>query len=650
MNASVTTNNRLLIRQFQAQYLVSREHPAPERIKSRLDEIVTRDLAQTLATALAPWFSNSGSGLWLIRNLNVKLDVSIAWEQQQLARALASRIARSLATSVQGGSDGENILWFPSRAAYLARFLVDVAEGAAWSKWCYESFEGLRLLPLSATMRTAICERAATGKEALYQLTNDELSKVLSSLTIQDARRILDSFTDDTTAGEEFRCLQAAWDTMQKELPDAGDEWRNAMKLYLAASRDRTDVGGLPLRTAVLALLRLARCLAGGSPSEGGKLLAALACGDRAALYAAAGAASAEMLLPLFRCPPEWVQEVGQTLLGRNAGPATDETSTLGPRYTPFGGIFLLLPLLDELPLEEATSGWPDAGEVAAVALVRFLLLIKCCGQSCVQRVFYDPLVRDLMGIPPSISPTILADWQASISRANLQTLLETMTIWHRERGTVQDRTWVLARIPAPGSHVVVLIDGARGIWLFAGGYHPRKPEQVLEPLRACLAQCEQESPVLFSDPAFIKVLHSAFPGQQVVSLHDDAARTMAAENQQLGEILARLGKLPADLSHLSLPKSLGLTLSFDRALSVAAQSLMRAFAWRLPGFAGSNLPYLYSNFLDLAGSVEEEPARQVVRLGRPPLNLILSMTGMARKTYALSWLDERPFALFPEG
>jgi len=37
------------------------------------------------------------------------------------------------------------------------------------------------------------------------------------------------------------------------------------------------------------------------------------------------------------------------------------------------------------------------------------------------------------------------------------------------------------------------------------------------------------------------------------------------------------------------------------------------------------------------------------VRLGRPPLHLILTMTGMLRKVYRLSWLDDRPFALFPE-
>ena len=74
---------------------------------------------------------------------------------------------------------------------------------------------------------------------------------------------------------------------------------------------------------------------------------------------------------------------------------------------------------------------------------------------------------------------------------------------------------------------------------------------------------------------------------------------------------------------------------------------LLRQIAYRLPGFAGSNLPYLFGNFFDFAANIEEEPARRVVRLGQPPLHLVLNMTGMNRQSYRLSWLDERPFALF---
>ena len=96
-------------------------------------------------------------------------------------------------------------------------------------------------------------------------------------------------------------------------------------------------------------------------------------------------------------------------------------------------------------------------------------------------------------------------------------------------------------------------------------------------------------------------------------------------------------------------PARLKIARPLDRALSIAAQHLLRGMAWRLPGFAGSNLPYLSKNFLEFAATLDEDPARRVARVGRPPLHLILSMTGMTRQAYRLSWLDERPFALFQE-
>ena len=42
--------------------------------------------------------------------------------------------------------------------------------------------------------------------------------------------------------------------------------------------------------------------------------------------------------------------------------------------------------------------------KLCRVALLRFLLLVKCCGQPRARRVFSDPLLRDLMGIPPALS------------------------------------------------------------------------------------------------------------------------------------------------------------------------------------------------------------------------------------------------------
>jgi drug/metabolite transporter superfamily protein YnfA len=701
MKMVLPETSRLQIQRFRAHYLVSSAHPWPERVKAHLDDTVTHHLSQTLSTLLSPWFSDADPSLWLIRRLQIALDVNAGWERESLARAWAAQIRRWLDTTLRAGSDGENVVWFPDRAAYLGRFVVDVTQGRAWSKWYYEAFEGLRPLPISATLRTAICDQPTVGRAALLQLPASELQQVLRALTASDARRILDGIAADASQEDEVRCLQAAWSVWEsvEGTSDTGiEEWHRALRIYLQASRGMADVGGPPLRGAVLALLCLARCLLHGAMARGQEVLVALVQEDLSALYLAAGTADAEVLLPWRRCSPAWVREVGETLLARRTGQATDQRATVeGPSYTAFGGLFLVLPLLDELPLVNATHGWPDTEDAAAVALVRFLLLVKCCGRNRAHRAFSDPLLRDLLGMPPALALDTLAGWQAGISAAHQQQFLETLEAWYRERGAVGGAAQVLVRIPAHGAPVGILLDSARGVWVYAGGYSPRKPARLLDqlllflpsPLRGIGANLsckswhqapisppatrgkffpnpsplegeggdgregadgeEQASPVLLSDPVFLDALHAAYSEARILSLLDEAIVPMAEADPRLAEILARLHKLPGDFAYLSLPSTFGLASSLDRTLSVAAQGLMRAFAWRLPGFAGSNLPYLYTNFLDCAGSLEEEPTRRVVRLGRPPLHLVLYLTGMARAAYCVSWLDDRPLALFPE-
>src|SRR5699024_7186270 len=138
----------------------------------------------------------------------------------------------------------------------------------------------------------------------------------------------------------------------------------------------------------------------------------ALIDGDLATLHLSASSESAELLSPLLVCPRTWITEVIETLSSGETSRARDAPAeTIDRRDTSLGGIFLLLPLLDELPLDEATAGWLPADEVPATNLVRFLLLSKSCGHLRAQIAFRDPLVRDLLLIPPAISPSLISEW-----------------------------------------------------------------------------------------------------------------------------------------------------------------------------------------------------------------------------------------------
>ena len=84
--------------------------------------------------------------------------------------------------------------------------------------------------------------------------------------------------------------------------------------------------------------------------------------------------------------------------------------SDLPPPAPLLARCFLILPRLDELPLAEATRNWPHAEEAAAISLVRWLVLLKCCGSENSERAFYDPLLRELLLIPPSVVSRSIAN------------------------------------------------------------------------------------------------------------------------------------------------------------------------------------------------------------------------------------------------
>jgi hypothetical protein len=637
--------NRLRVRRFRAQYLIPGTHPAPERVKAAIDASITGGLSRTLGAMLSRMFSDSDAGVWLIRRLPIDLDVNVAWEREALRRALAERVAGALADTIRSGADGQNVLWFPDRAAYLASFLSDRADGRG-EQWYYEPFAGLRPLAVSAALRTAVCDEPQTGASALLRLGPDALRRVLAALNVQDAGRVLEVLAGDAPAGDPARCLESAWTAWQGLLrtPLDGADARDALRLYLVSSAGGT--AGPALRAAALALVRLTRRLDAARPEEGARLLSALAGDDLAALYLATATADAEALAPLRLAPPEWLREVGQVLLARRRPAAAAAPAAPGPIDTPFGGAFLLLPLLDELPLAEATDGWPDAGDTPPAVLARFLVLIKSFGSGWAAAAFWDPLLRDLLGISPAVGAETLRGWQARLTAAGRRRFLETLEDWHAGRGAVLLNTQLLVRAGTKDRPLAVLIDAARGVWRRVGRYPLGRPARLVRRFQSLLARVRPGG-LLLCDPVFVEPLRAACADQIVLALGDPVPEE-GPEGAAASEVLSRLGRLPDDVAFLQLSPILGIRAALDYTLSVATQGLLRSFAWKLPGFGRAHLPYLFGNFLDFPASLEEQPAQRVVALGRPPLGLVLNMTGMNRGTYRPGWLDDKPFALFP--
>jgi hypothetical protein len=292
-------------------------------------------------------------------------------------------------------------------------------------------------------------------------------------------------------------------------------EWatrRAALRVFAAACRD----GAAPnpaLKGASLAAVRCAQVL---DRPDADQIAEMLRTRNLAAIFQLLGAADGDLLAPVIRHPEEWIAAVSARRPAA-ASPGADV------RSTPFGGAFLLLPVLDTAPM-------------AGGAPVRFLVLLKCLGGVRALHAFADPVLRGLMGIDDAATPADAQQWQQAIQSLD----------------------------PAP--------------------------------------------------------------------LHDIA-----------GERLAQY------LAYTEFPAELRVPARADFALDAWAIEVLRRFARKLPGFAHTPPGHLFTNFLDFRAWIADEGARQTVRMCRPPLAVILNMTGLSRFEYELSWLTGRKFALFSE-
>jgi hypothetical protein len=628
---------------------VAADHPDPQRLRAKLDGAVVNALPRLITSLLNPPCPLTDERVWLIRNLHLDLEVNAARDIDQVARVWGESLTRRLSAVMRAGADGETALCFQHRAAYLARFLVDCSSGWAWGRWYYEAFQGLKLLPTSAAIRTAILDHPTTGLAALQHLTPAECGQVLSGLTTHDASLMVEQLARPGATCDEESTMQAVWNLWQRHRAEHLTHdgfWRMALHLLVAISREQPAMVGPTLVQSIQAVIRCGELMEKASHPD--ELATALMSGQPATLYKVVGPTDGELLSPFLRCPEAWVKQVTDTLRGSSKtgkGPHQEDSIV---RSTPCGGLFLLLPLLAAFPWEDGTKGWPAGDEVPASNLLRFLLYMKCCGSLRAEHVFHDPVVRDLFRIPPTVSYDTIRKWQRQVHGQHVTQWQQVSAEW--QSGQVIDkRVYVLKCVRTDRSQsVAVLIEAMSGQWHWAESLAARQRSTLMQWLAEQSALGKHRNDLFLYDSHLRQHVEGLMGWQEMAPLPSERAQARAQEDERLMKVASDTAMLSEEFEFLTLPKSCGLKPVCDFALSAAAQRVLRSFAGHLPGFGGSRFDYLYHQFLSYTATMEEEPTRRVVRLGPLPLQLILNMTGLSRSTYALSWLDQRPIMVFP--
>jgi hypothetical protein len=158
------------------------------RAKEILDRILssaTRELPECLQRALAS--EPASDMIAFIDTLHFDVTISTEWPRDEIARAFAMQVLRSL----WGALDDPSTIRFKDRPEMLARFVLDLAQGHAYTRNWHLRFAGLRLLSTSGIVRSLIVDEPVVAAAGLARLLPSDLQKVAALLNESDAERAL---------------------------------------------------------------------------------------------------------------------------------------------------------------------------------------------------------------------------------------------------------------------------------------------------------------------------------------------------------------------------------------------------------------------------------------------------------------------------
>jgi len=398
----MSSESRLTVRRWRIHCLVPPGHDAPEHLRAPLDRALTHRLAPAIAAAAtrAAW---AGEEVVFIRTLRLEHALDANWDADRIARVSAEGLMQSIAQTL-AEDDESNVVRFSNRAALLSAYVVERAAAPGRRSWFLSAFDGWAALPASAAIRSALVEEPGIGRAALAMLGALPLERVLSVLDEGDAHRIARAMS------QEGRPLLNAVGEILAGLSDAVPPVRildsPALAVWLLARHPL----GAPV-AAWRAAAAIARAFLEVAPEldAGGfarRMTAAAA--DREGLARSVAAATNDRA---------YSREVLRAFVRRVSGP---ESITPARRHTRFGGAFLLLDDLADLPVEEATHGWSDPDGASAASLVRFVVLAHALGGPSWREVFADAYWRDTFAIAPTLDAFEVSHWFAGRSRIDL--------------------------------------------------------------------------------------------------------------------------------------------------------------------------------------------------------------------------------------
>jgi len=698
--SAANADTRVTMERWLNTYIVAdgqlMRHSATGNVLRRIDQCVAEEMPRSCAQILQQRMGSGDSAVWRIRELQMNFVVDVSSPgADEIAQTWGDRVAARIAEIVDRGTESDGVLRFANRAAYLAQFALDLSVGSAWGKWYYGEFRSLAALTRGRAIAEALAQEPEQGAQSILHLARSgRLDEILLVLTENDAQMICKQcfgFSDDSSSSAGFhsstvlsswsgRLLEVWNDEPMRLAGSAQATFHDALRwIARGALRFPGAEADQAACKAVQGLLELRRMLA-AIPSQlaADRMVRDLAqkeisieeAIDQALKQGAAFPESAlRFIIQIAGGDSDWASQMTAVLL-RDRMPSSfadssneaHSASVVESMVTLFGGIFLVGPALVNLnEIVEAAAGYGEhAGDIASY--LRFIALTKCLGSQRLLESMGDPALRLLSGCHKSLLRDGI-EACSSLDLARAQTFLARCL----PRLTGCDGECLLAeviRLPSLQREAILVRDLARDEWIYGTLLSPEidDPEEILVSALDRLRESTGNVPHLLLHSSLSRLakspaLQSRVHRLLVLDREEDSGelaevllltRCITASTPR-EKIACLCGASDADLAYLSFGS---LWPDFDVGLdlfgTLLARSALKGFARRLMGFQSSSPEHLSRNFLEGFGAVRSLQDRIEVELPRSSLLLVLQLSGLARQTYAVPWLEGREVCLMP--
>jgi hypothetical protein len=590
------------IDRFHLALLATAEAGRADALLARLHDVAARRVPDAIAAGSVDGADDES--YLFIDHLSFDCVLNAAWDDDTLAKIFAKDFIRALKTQ----ADGHLARRFVDRAEFVAGFLIALADGNADQHWWFEEFDGLRMLPLSAALRTVIANEGEAGLAALVRLTSEAARRVLQALSGADAERLLAELTAaGTRTSFGLAALRAAITSPLAET--LASPAQRSLAALIALERSTPGAAG----SAALRTLRWLETLRWAAST--GKLRAALA-GDlppALALMQCCDVPGIETA-PAMAWPDTELAALLNELrsLSPTAGTTAAPTPDDGHEASPWGGAWLLLAQLARLgwwgrwqaSLHADGSSAEIERRIAKLVLAVVARAVAGDGHSAVSG---DDLLQRALGAADPAARAVEPVGGKSAAAALRRALALTTSVPVSAAPGVGplSGTYTTTTLGAGRQRRLVLIEARHGtlVGIYRPPYAPQEIAAALPP-----------------------------DALLVSSLEADGA---APEHARMAAALAWWHAHDP----LATPRR-----ALDRALHLAALNLLREFSSRLPGCGDASAAYLRSQCLTMPAMVTVGAARIDVKLGCPPLDVLLTLAGAKRSTTALP--DGRALAI----